>query len=50
MNDNEDEQVLTRLGREQLIETGKHLARIYQEHHNNQPPELIIRYVWQLRI
>ena len=44
LNPDEDEQWLTRLGKEQLIETGKHLARLYAEHHNNEPPELIIRF------
>jgi len=42
LNKDEDQQWLTKLGREQLIETGKHLSKIYAEHHNNEPPELII--------
>ena len=43
LNKDEDQQWLTKLGREQLIETGKHLNKIYAEHHNNEPPEMIIR-------
>jgi len=42
LNPDEEEQWLTRLGKEQLIETGKHLANLYQEHHSNEAPELII--------
>jgi len=37
-----DDQKLTEMGRNQLTQTGKYLAGIYKEHHNNEPPEIII--------
>ena len=40
-----DDQKLTEMGRNQLTETGKYLAGIYKEHHNNEPPEIIISSV-----
>ena len=40
-----DDQKLTEMGRNQLTQTGKYLAGIYKEHHNNEPPEIIISSV-----
>jgi len=37
-----DDQKLTEMGRNQLTQTGKYLASLYKDHHNNEPPEIII--------
>ena len=44
-NKDQDEQRLTTEGRQQLTETGKYLAHIYQTQHNGIQPEYIVSSV-----